>query len=93
MKVTNIMEPIVMELFKEFRGYEKLKCDCDECINDILALTLNRIPPKYSSTRRGAMMIMASYTNVQLKQDILNQIALAAMQVRHNPGHNLSQTQ
>ncbi|MFX3625379.1 MAG: late competence development ComFB family protein [Ectobacillus sp.] len=90
MNVTNIMETIVAEVFQEFCKQHTLKCPCKECKSDILALALNRTPPKYASTQKGEILIKAAYTNMHLRQDIMKTLMFAAVQIENNPRHDIT---
>lgn len=89
MTLINIMETIVIHLFEEFQQSYHLKCACDLCKTDILALTLNKIPPHYVSTNEGEVLIKASYTDTQMKQDIIKELTFAALKVEQNPRHEI----
>lgn len=87
MRILNVMEQITMNLFQEFELHYKLKCNCDLCRTDILALALNNIPPKYVSSEKGEVLMRAIHSDVQSKQDIIRELTSAAMKVESNPRH------
>lgn len=47
MVVENVMETIVHDVLRENRQRLKLACDCERCMDDILANALNNLPPRY----------------------------------------------
>jgi competence protein ComFB len=87
MSVTNIMESIVEEIFQTFQLNYALKCNCNQCKDDILSLTLNRIPPKYVSSSKGGVYVRTYFMNEQSRMDILKEIANAVTIVEKNPHH------
>ncbi|MFD3449786.1 late competence development ComFB family protein [Microbacteriaceae bacterium 4G12] len=87
MNISNIIEVIVLELFEEFQKDYQLNCTCDQCKNDILALALNNIPPKYVATDKGEILIKALYSDIQKKRGIMKELAVAATTVEKNPNH------
>ena len=46
-KVVNVNEKRVIEVVERFLSQGLARCACDECALDILAMTLNAVPPKY----------------------------------------------
>jgi len=87
MRPHNIMESIVEQLFEEFKKSYSLACSCNECQSNILAITLNQLPPRYVSTSKGEILIKALYLDTQLKQDIIRELTHAAIKVAENPRH------
>lgn len=47
MVVKNAMETIVHDVLKNNKHQLKLVCDCERCMDDILANALNNVPPRY----------------------------------------------
>ncbi|MCD9024966.1 late competence development ComFB family protein [Cohnella silvisoli] len=88
LSILNVMEPIVSDLFDN--NYVKtgaLKCDCEKCQIDIILLTLNHLPPHYTSSQTGEAFIKASYLNSQLQSDVLREITEAVKIIENNPNH------
>lgn len=64
-------------------------CKCDQCINDILAIALNNLPPKYISRPMGEVSSkLISQLEGQFAADILRELTKAAEIVTRNPKHN-----
>ena len=53
MNLHNIMEDIVLKYLDEMIKLKKDICNCEQCKNDILCYTLNRINPMYIVSSRG----------------------------------------
>lgn len=76
MNVHNLMEEIVTQTVNELYDHattEKAKwlsCDCENCRLDTISYVLNRIPPKYVVSGRGATHATKELSNGQIKADI-----------------------
>ena len=46
-RVINVNEERVINKVREFIDAGRAVCSCDECVLDILAISLNRTPPRY----------------------------------------------
>ncbi|MBD0378913.1 late competence development ComFB family protein [Paenibacillus sedimenti] len=87
MGLYNAVETIVSNMYEEFQKSYELKCECEQCKEDILALVLNRIPPKYTSSDKGQLFIKSLYLNPQLQSDVMSELMRAALIVEHNQNH------
>jgi len=87
MGLINAVEAIVSHSFEEFQKSYELKCVCDQCKEDIQAIVLNRIPPKYTSSERGQLFVKSLYLNTQLQSDILKELMSAVIIVEQNQHH------
>lgn len=76
MNVHNIMEEVVEQNVNEL--YDQIKetnpswfsCDCKNCRLDTVSYVLNRIPPKYVVSGRGAAHSTQELSDPQLKADL-----------------------
>ncbi|CAG7610716.1 hypothetical protein PAESOLCIP111_01277 [Paenibacillus solanacearum] len=87
MGLHNAMETIVLEIYEEFEKQYKLACVCNQCKEDIWALVLNRIPPRYASTQKGELFVKGLYLNQQLRSDVMRELMRASLIVEHNQHH------
>jgi competence protein ComFB len=87
MKVTNLMEQIVEKVLEEQWKSLNMQCSCEICRNDILAFTLNALPPRYVAHEKGRVIVQAGMVNEQLKADVLREIARAVSIVSAKPSH------
>jgi competence protein ComFB len=87
MTVFNAMENIVTNLFDEFQKNYELKCDCNKCKDDMLALVLNKIPPRYTSSEKGQLFVKGLYINSQMQSDVMRELMEAANIVEHHQHH------
>ena len=84
--LANILEEVMrLEAPKVMAGFGM--CCCERCQNDVLALALNRMPPKYVVSKKGALFAkIASYGN-QYKTDIFSNLTHACVVVKDSPSH------
>lgn len=47
MTIHNIMEEIVYEVLDHHKERLNLACDCQQCLDDIMAIALNDLRPRY----------------------------------------------
>lgn len=91
MKVHNYMEDIVEfilpEILKE-RTYDG-QCTCEHCINDIKAIALNNLPPKYVTTKKGEILSKVSRFNLQSEINVKTALIEAIEKVNKNTRHRV----
>lgn len=69
------------------KDYDNI-CKCEKCIEDIKAMTLNRMKPLYSVTDKGSMYLkLGEELEIQFKTDIMMQIVKCIEIVSKNPKH------
>lgn len=81
--VINVMEELVLNhLDSTIQKFNA--CHCDRCRQDIAAISLNLLPPKYVVADRAHIEeIKASIA----KSEVLNALVKAVLQVRSHPRH------
>ncbi len=62
-------------------------CTCDLCKLDIMAISLNSLPPKYIVTNKGMMYSKLQKFEVQFNADVVSAITKACEIVRKHPRH------
>ncbi|WP_243652112.1 late competence development ComFB family protein [Clostridium tyrobutyricum] len=88
MLVKNYMEDIVDELMPGVvEKYDDI-CKCPKCLNDIKAIVLNNLSPKYISTERGMLYTKLNELSRQFNTNIVKEIVLAINIVSKNPSHS-----
>ena len=65
-------------------------CTCERCTNDVVALTLNRIPPKYVVTMKGKLYARINACLPQYQTDMIAAITASCRTVKNNSRHNTS---
>ncbi|PTY81922.1 hypothetical protein B5V88_02045 [Heyndrickxia sporothermodurans] len=84
----NVMEEIVRNAIDEHKDQLNLTCACENCLDDILALSLNRLPPKYIVNPNTSPFVRAAYTaDRQGAANIISTVFQAAEIVSKNPRH------
>ncbi|MCM1022975.1 MAG: late competence development ComFB family protein [Prevotella sp.] len=86
MAVVNVMESIVRERL-EFLLQGHDCCKCDKCIDDMMALSLNELRPKYVNSHKGELFSRLDTTKYQNTIDIDVAITKAISMVSSKPQH------
>lgn len=85
MAVYNVMEGIVKGIITDQLDHLHLSCKCSKCQEDILALSLNKVPPRYIVNDSRQPLVKAEYMiNTQDHANIVAAIAQAATIVSAN---------
>jgi competence protein ComFB len=82
------MEDAVDRVFENMRPNLKGICTCEQCTDDMKALALNRLKPKYVATHQGEVYSKVGQLHIQSETDIIGAITAAAEIVRKNPRHS-----
>ncbi|WP_336822019.1 late competence development ComFB family protein [Sporosarcina sp. USHLN248] len=86
MGVHNVMEDVVREALNQNRASLHLTCDCHRCIDDIMAIALNQLPPQYIANEMHSPYVRASHqADRQGATNILSTVAKAAHIVSESP--------
>lgn len=83
----NLMEDIVLQhvdAMMESSG----GCCCDICKSDVIALTLNHLPPHYVASDMGRLMIKLRSYEFQFHTDVIAALSEAVELVCKKPRHN-----
>lgn len=84
-RVHNIMEEIVQQVIEDYRLQRPDRIHCDQCVADIKAIALNRIPPKYVASHKGEVFSKTTTLVNQSMSDIYREISIAIERVTHRP--------
>ncbi len=89
MPIINVMEKLVDQKIEEMLPTIKC-CTCEKCLDDIRAMTLNKLPAKYVSTDKGRLFsklnsIKETQNVVDINVAILAAIEFVAEHPRHEP--------
>lgn len=86
MPVYNVMEEVVQGVLQQYEKELHLTCNCDRCKDDILAIALNEIPPRYIVNTKLSPYIRATHVaDRQGATNILSTVVKAARIVSENP--------
>nr|WP_191560056.1 late competence development ComFB family protein [Metabacillus idriensis] len=83
--VVNAMERIMIDLLDEYKSALQMNCTCDECLNDVLALVLNRIQPRYVTNQNKVAYVKAEFVDKQQMTTLIVKLAECAKIVSDMP--------
>lgn len=87
MKLKNYMEIVVADALRQVLANMPHVCQCERCRLDMMALALNRLPPKYTVTHSGEVFTKLRMWDAGNQAKILTEVTRAAMQVGEKPSH------
>ena len=88
MNVHNIMESFVSDMIDSVLKSKPDICTCDKCKDDIAALALNQLKPRYVSSKMGDLFTRTELLDSRLRTAIVVNLAEAAEKVAVNPRHS-----
>ncbi len=65
-------------------------CKCEKCRMDMIALALNRLPPRYVVRTSGAALTRFTLSREQEKAEVITAIVQAVELVSKNPRHDVT---
>lgn len=87
MRLVNYMEEMVKHVLEELSdepAYQALKMD-EKTKLDVMAYTLNHLPPKYVVTEKGHLYTRVNELKQQFRTDIVVELSKAIRHVKANP--------
>lgn len=86
MAIYNVMEEVVRDVLHQYKNELHLTCDCDRCIDDIMAISLNQLKPHYIVNEKHRPYIRAAHVaDRQGATNILSTVVKAANIVSESP--------
>ena len=82
----NVMQLLVEEKAEKYMRASGMCC-CDHCMVDVMAYTLNHLPPKYVVMSKGEMIPKLTFYEVQHSSDVTTQLMRACEVVSKSPHH------
>ena len=73
----NYMEDVVEAFLDDILDETEGVCRCPKCRLDILAIALNKLPPRYVVTEKGMVYAKAAELELQFKADVIKDITKA----------------
>jgi len=89
-ELRNHTEIVVLQALQGFLRHNKLSCSCDRCQADIMALALNRLPPRYFASSLGEILTQWESHALPDQARVMAEIVQAAQQVAFSPSHDKS---
>lgn len=86
-EIKNYMEDCVKDAIPQVLKTMDI-CKCERCQMDILAFSLNHLPPKYVVTRRGTIYAKLGSMYTQFQSDVIVAVTNAARIVGSDPRHD-----
>ncbi|MGC8778073.1 MAG: late competence development ComFB family protein [Candidatus Caldatribacteriaceae bacterium] len=83
--IKNILEKVLRDLLPELYQMKPELCHCKQCEDDVLALALKSLPPKYVSREEGEVYARLELESPQFQVDMLEALLLAANKVIAHP--------
>ena len=85
--MTNAMETFVKEAIEKLTPEYRGMCKCSQCHLDIMAISLNQLPPLYWTSPEGEIYTKLYDTKPQFQADVLKTVASAIEMVMSKPRH------
>ncbi|MET3655781.1 late competence development ComFB family protein [Sporosarcina psychrophila] len=86
MALYNVMEEIVRDVLLQYKDQLQLTCQCERCFNDIMAIALNELPPRYIANEEYGPYVRAAHVaDRQGATNIILIVTKAATFVSNNP--------
>ncbi|MFN7249540.1 MAG: late competence development ComFB family protein [Anaerobacillus sp.] len=85
----NIMEEIVEVLVVTLLAGPEYQtfCKCKKCRNDVIALSLNSLPPQYATTQENRQRVYESYNQPSMRKWVNKRIISSLHIVNKYPQH------
>lgn len=88
----NYLEVAVSEVFDEVLAQLRKKnpdlCGCERCREDVMAVALNRLRPRYVASDKGEVLTQAVYSRVGGKAEVIASLVQGFELVSKNPRHH-----
>ena len=85
--IKNYMEDAVDRVFDKMLPNLPGICKCEICVNDMKALALNNLKPKYVATHTGEVYSKVSQLHIQSETDVILELTAASEVVKKRPRH------
>ncbi|MDP4125324.1 MAG: late competence development ComFB family protein [Bacillota bacterium] len=88
-ELKNHTEIVVRQAIKDYFRQNKTCCSCERCQADIMALALNRLPPRYYVSLRGEILTRNESHALPDQARVMADVVRAAQQVGAAPSHQM----
>jgi len=86
MALYNVMEEVVRDVLIQYKDQLQLTCQCERCFNDIMAIALNELPPRYIANEEYGPYVRAAHVaDRQGATNIILIVTKAATFVSNSP--------
>jgi Late competence development protein ComFB. len=83
----NHTEIVVYQALQDYLRQNKTSCTCELCQADIMALALNRLPPRYYVSLQGGIITQCESHALPDQARVMAEVVRAAQQVSSTPSH------
>lgn len=90
-ELRNHTEIVVLQALQGYLSKNKISCSCERCQADIMALALNRLPPRYFASSLGEILTQWESHALPDQARVMAEIVRAAQKVSATPSHPLNQ--
>lgn len=84
----NHTEIVVYQALQDYLRHNNTSCSCKRCQADIMALALNRLPPRYYVSLQGEVLTQCESHALPDQARVMADVVLAAQQVSATPSHS-----
>ena len=89
MTTRNLLEKVVEDEIEEILAEKEDVCGCEQCRNDILALALSNLKPRYAGSEEGKVILESTdISSEQTRMDIFKEVLKAIEKVKKTPHHD-----
>lgn len=88
-ELKNQTELAVHQALQDYLRKNAISCSCERCQADIMALALNRLPPRYYVSTRGEILTQWESHALPDQARVMADVVRAAQQVSATPSHPL----
>ncbi len=86
MTLYNVMEEVVSDVLMQYKDQLQLTCQCERCLNDIMAIALNELPTRYIANEEYGPYVRAAHVaDRQGATNIILIVTKAATFVSNSP--------
>lgn len=82
----NATEEIVKDILAEEMEHDKSICNCDDCVIDIVAIALNNLKPRYTTSLKGNIYVTAK-ADIEYMKAARDAIKYSVEKIKANPSH------
>jgi competence protein ComFB len=90
-ELKNYTETVVYQALQEYIQKNPISCTCERCQADIMAMALNRLPPKYYVSLKGEILTQWESIALPDRVRVMADVVRAAQQVSSSPSHSLEE--
>lgn len=88
-ELKNHTEAVVRQALQDYLKRGKLRCGCERCQSDIMAMALNRLPARYYVSLRGEILTQWESQALPDQARVMSEVVRACQQVDACPSHEV----